>query len=148
MPVKGKQFVDNTIPQEKLDLIDPIDSDDAATKNYADNNRSVEIASISNKNMSGNDTLTAIQDFPVAVNEAITDVPAVGTKVDVIVNGEKVNIGAGLDGYFSPDGTTIRGRGDVEQGDILYWNKNGSKFNLDTTDLIDFNYMISVKSGA
>lgn len=147
MPVKGKQFVDNTITQEKLELIDPVETTDAATKNYADSNRSVEIASISNKNMSANDTLTAVEDFPIGVTEAVTDVPTIGTKVDVIVNGEKVNIGDGLDGYFSPDGTIIRDRGNVEQGDNLYWNKNGAKFNLDTSDLVDFNYMISVKSG-
>lgn len=146
MPVKGKQFIDRTITQNKLNLIDPTLANDAATKKYADNNRSVELSSSSNKNMTANDTLNGVGDFPIAVNVAISDMPTTNTKVDVLINGEKARIGDGLDGYFSPDGIIIRERGEATQGDYLRWNKLGAKFNLDDTDKIDFNYLISVRS--
>ena len=56
------------------------------------------------------------------------------------INGTIVNVGEGLDCYFSPDGSIIRSGGNGQKGDYLYWNS--SKYDLDTNDEIDFEYLV------
>jgi hypothetical protein len=62
--------------------------------------------------------------------------------VAVKINGILYEIGDGVstkDGYFS-DGVTIRNIDDIVAGDSFYWNGTIAGFDLDTDDVINFNY--------
>lgn len=102
------------------------------------------IYSKSNLNMQA---LVTVNDGDLACNNAIIDSPVSASFVKVFINGIEVNVGGTVypfDCYFSPDGgTTVRLLGDEKKGDKLYWNGSIAGYQLDTVDLIDFNYLIS-----
>lgn len=142
MPIKGKQVVNNTITQPKLNLSYPVFAQDAATKEYVDTNQSVETNSIQNKTMPAEVTLA---DDDLAVNIALTEQPVSGSGVSVIVNGIRVPSG-NTDAdvcYFSPDGIYKRMFGNERVDDLLYWIGSLANFQLDAADVVDFNYVIS-----
>jgi hypothetical protein len=87
--VKGKQILDDTITQEKLDLTTPTQDFDAATKEYVDTNISTEYNSVINKSMAA---LATSNDGDLATSTAILQDPVTETGVDVFVNGVKVNM--------------------------------------------------------
>ena len=65
-------------------------------------------------------------------------------KVDVYINGLNVPSGLGKDCYFSVDnGITARVDGEELAGDKLYWNGSIAGYQLEITDKIDFDYIIS-----
>lgn len=142
MPIKGKQVVDNTITQPKLNLSYPTLPQDAATKQYVDENQSVETNSTSNKTMTASAT---VADGDAAVLTPLTDQPVSGSGVSVVVNGIKVPAGNTADDvcYFSPDGIYHRAFGNERQGDVLYWIGSLANFQLDVADTVDYNYIIS-----
>lgn len=102
------------------------------------------VYSRANLNMVANIT---VNDGDLAVDTAILDKPVSASFVKVFVNGVEVNSGGKVypyDCYFSNDGgVTARQLGDEKQGDKLYWNGSIAGYQLDTVDLIDFNYLIS-----
>tara|TARA_B110000285_G_scaffold205388_1_gene243101 strand:+ start:1004 stop:2881 length:1878 start_codon:yes stop_codon:yes gene_type:complete len=72
---------------------------------------------------------------------AITYTPFQDGGVEVLVNGVGINLGAGLDCYFSSDGgTTAKLEADIEAADILYWNGSVAGYQLEADDDIDFTY--------
>jgi hypothetical protein len=143
MSIKGKQIIDSTITQHKLNLSDPINPTDAATKQYVDNNNSIEYTSISNLKMTAKNTTN---NGDLAVNTALLQQPIAGSGVEVYVNGVQINVGNSTAGdacFFSPDGIYMRLPGNERKGDKLYWNGSAAGFDLDTNDVIDFKYIIS-----
>jgi len=148
MSIKGKQIIDSTITQHKLNLSDPINLNDAATKQYVDLNNSIEFNSISNYKLQALDTNnsgTNGNSGQLATNTAIIDQPVAGSGVSVYINGIQVNCGSSNDDscYFSPDGLYKRHIGNERKDDKLYWFGYNAGFDLDTNDIIDFNYVIS-----
>lgn len=97
-----------------------------------------------NLNMSG---LVTVNDGDLACNTYILDKPVSASHVKVFINGVEVSVGGNIypfDCYFSQDdGLTVKILGDEKQGDKLYWNGSIAGYQLDTIDLIDFNYLIS-----
>ncbi|MFV2016232.1 MAG: hypothetical protein ACC656_12435 [Candidatus Heimdallarchaeota archaeon] len=139
--LKGKQIVDTTIVQEKLNLDLPIENRDAATKQYVDDNRSIETNAYADSNLLTN---TVLNDGELASNSVVSQQPIVGTEVIVFLNGKSANINNtnNAEGYFSPDGTYKRIQGAIRKGDQLYWNPSNAYF-LDTADQLSFSYIIS-----
>lgn len=144
--IKGKQLIDDTLNQEKLNLDHPINDQDAATKDYVDYSFSAENSDSSDVDLIAN---YVIADEQLATNSAITNQPVVGTYVGVAVNGKSVEIGESLTdaGYFSPDGIFKRTQGAIRKGDNLYWNPSNS-FMLDADDIIEFNYLTNANDGS
>lgn len=103
------------------------------------------VYSKSNLNMT---SLLTTSDGDLACNSGIVDKPTTSSHVRVFLNGIEVNVGGKnypYDCYFSPDGgNTARIVGDERQGDKLYWNGSIAGYELDTIDLIDFQYLIEV----
>jgi hypothetical protein len=101
------------------------------------------IYSKANLNMSGKNTLV---NGDLACDTAILNSPKSGSSVRVFINGLEVNVGGKIypyDCYFSSNnGQTVRSIGDERYGDKLYWNPIIAGYNLSTTDLIDFDYLI------
>jgi hypothetical protein len=65
-------------------------------------------------------------------------------KIDVYVNGLSATTGPGKDCYFSADnGITAKVDGEERMGDKLFWNGLISGYDLETTDKIDFDYIIT-----
>lgn len=68
-----------------------------------------------------------------------------GGRISVFVNGVQYMVGDGVkteDAYFSADGgTTARALTAVVATDSLYWNGAIAGFDLETTDIIDINYL-------
>lgn len=68
-----------------------------------------------------------------------------GGAIQVFVNGVSVDVGNGvktLSCYFSADGgVTARSFSALSAGDLLYWNGSIAGFQLETADIIDFNYL-------
>ena len=94
--------------------------------------------SVDNLNMAG---LVTINDGDLCCATPVIGYPQ--SAVKVFINGVEVNVGATLDCYFSPDGgTTKRTLLNVIHGDKLYWNGTLAGFQIDTIDLIDFEYLI------
>lgn len=148
MNLKGKQLKDGALTQEKLNVTtDTItDSSKVTTKEWAEQNvvNHIETLSYSESNldMTALNT-TANTGTQLACNTAISDVPQ--SMVIVRVNSVDVNIGGSsesYDGFFSPDGIVVRAKGAEQQGDKLYWNTDSASYQLETTDKIDFEYMI------
>lgn len=104
----------------------------------------------SNKNMAA---LLTDQDGDLACNTAVANTPAPSNVLSgafqVLVNGVSVILGdgtkVGVAAYFSGDGgVTARNQRAIVAGDLLYWNPSVATYDLATTDLIDFNYLIAV----
>jgi len=73
--------------------------------------------------------------------------PYMDSNVIVTVNGIGVNLGNGIktkDCYFSGDGgATARRIKDITAGDILFWNGANAGYELDLSDIIDFEYDVA-----
>lgn len=140
--VAGKQFANNTIEQNHLNLTTPVYSYDATIKEYVDNNvndsKSIERESSSNLIMLANSGSTSTY---LACNIAIVDDPIFDTVVDVYLNGIQVSIGDGYDCYFSPDGIIKRSIADVRIADKLYWDYTVANYHLESDDVFDFKYL-------
>lgn len=81
-----------------------------------------------------------------AVSASVIDPPALNTYVQVFVNSMLPLVGDGVtasvDCYFSGDGgVSARAYGAVQQGDTLHWNGVTAGFQLDSNDIIEFNYI-------
>jgi len=142
MPIKGKQIIDNSIPQEKLNIeTDSIIYDtDITNKEYVDTTVDEHVKNIRYNKLNRNMQALNAGIGDKACNIAIIEFPK--TNVRVIVNGADVNVGPNLDCYFSPDnGITKREQGEEQKGDFLFWNSN--KYMLDSSDEIDFIYLVS-----
>lgn len=80
-------------------------------------------------------------------NTALTvaGAPRPGSYLAVLVNGYQASVGnltTGSDCFFSRDGgSTAVAEGAIQNGDTLFWNGTTAKFDLATTDRIDFDYL-------
>lgn len=95
-----------------------------------------------NKNMVAEITLS---DGDLACAVPITYTPAVDGYVEVNINGVAINLGDGvttLPCYFKEPifPFTVRAIGDIQAGDLLYWNGSIAGYQLDTADVVDFLY--------
>lgn len=145
MNIKGKQIADNTITQELLNITTDsiVSANNITNKEYVDTSVNSAFTNItnnlSNLNMDALAT-TPNSGFMLACNTGLLAVPM--SLVAVTVNGVEVNVGVGLDCAFSGDnGVTFREVGTEELGDLLYWNTESGKYQLETTDVIDFCYL-------
>jgi hypothetical protein len=140
--VRGKQITNKSIIQEKLNLVNPINLNDCATKIYVDSSVSVELNTTWDKAIEG---LVTTTNGDLATNQPVTLQPISGTGIDVYVNGVRVQIGDSATdwGYFSPDGEYKRVPGNEREGDNLYWNGNVADYQLDGIDLIDYVYVVA-----
>lgn len=96
-----------------------------------------------NKNMAA---LATVNGGDLACNTGMATTPASASYVFVEVNGISVQVGNAVkttDCYFSGDGgTTARAYNAIVSGDKLYWNGGIAGYQLDTTDLISFDYVV------
>lgn len=144
MLISGKQIKDLTITQNKLNLVTPIAPADAATKEYVDNHRSVERLNTEDRNMNLSGIVPeGVNSYvSVPVNDITSD-KLTNSTIEVYVNTTKVDVGPSEPFQFRSQLGVIRDIGDEEQGDSLFVNTLLSGYGLDTTDTIDFNYIIS-----
>lgn len=95
-----------------------------------------------NKNMAAS---TTTADFQTACATAVASTPADDSYVRVTINGAGQRVGDGvktLDCYFSSDGgTTAKLIKDIATGDILYWVGSVAGFELESTDIVEFDYV-------
>lgn len=100
---------------------------------------------IDNKSMAG---LVTTGDGDQACAVAIQTTPLADGYVRVMVNGQAVVLGDGdklHDCYFSGDGgTTPRAIADVVAGDVLFWNGSIAGFQLAASDILSFDYTVTV----
>jgi hypothetical protein len=143
--IQGKQIVDYSITKSKFNLDNTkiINLTDIITKSYVDSITLSGVTKISNNlsnlNMSALN-LISNSGYQLACSIPILSIPY--SYVKVYVNGLEVNVGYGLDCYFSNDnGITLKDFGSETVGDYLFWNTNG-RYVLDSTDEIDFVYLI------
>lgn len=108
---------------------------------------------IANKNMPCNITTV---DGDEAISFPITYTPSEGSYVEILLNGVQVKIensatiGSAVTSpcYFSNDGgtthslRTVRNIKDIKAGDKLYWMKSNAGYDLDSSDRMDWNYVI------
>lgn len=142
MKVKGKQISDNTITQSNLNLTTPSGNTDAATKEYVDSNISVEHLSLSNKDMSALSTIGATG-VTLACSTKVLENPVSESQVKVLINNIPIDVGPNKEAFFSNDsGSTARPVGEVALDDYLFWNPTNALYDLETTDTIDFEYLI------
>lgn len=96
-----------------------------------------------NKNMAASLTTA---DFQLATVTAIASTPSGDGYVQVFINGVRVEVGDGVktrDCYFSADGgTTAKTIALIAASDALYWVQSVAGYNLATTDIIDFDYLV------
>lgn len=146
MKIDGKQIKDLTITQSKLNLTSPILDNDAATKEYVDGNKSVEKINVSDKGMSVSGNVPNGVNTYVLVNgiNPISSDKVKGSYIEVFLNTTKVDLGPNEDFQFQPNGGgSPRSLGEEEKDDQLYVNTLLLGYGLDSTDTIDFNYIIS-----
>jgi hypothetical protein len=143
--IKGKQIANSTITQSNLAVTTDsiVDPTNVTTKEYVENFANSAITAINfdkgNLNMAALAT-TAASGLQQACATALVVTPK--SIVRVLVNGVEVNVGAGLDCVFSPDGSTLRAQGTEQLGDFLYWDTVNAPYQLETTDEIDFIYLV------
>ena len=157
MPLDGKQFKDGTITQDKMGITtDSIqDANDAVTKEYVDNNQSIEKQSIEDNDIQTLDT--AYGDGVKATNHTLSQTPVSGSGVDVYLNGGLVPVGTTNEdyGYFTgANGGYPRPKGGEREGDEFYWNSSSAKVSLDTDDSLSYKFItnggggqVNLKSG-
>lgn len=102
---------------------------------------------LSGKPTSANKSMAAsvtTADGQSACATPITNTPASGSYVRVVVNGLNQTLGDGdktHDCYFSADtGTTAKAMTAIVATDVLYWNGSIAGYQLAVTDKIDFEY--------
>lgn len=145
--IKGKQFEDSTIIQDKLNITTEsiVSESDATTVQYVDmsiaSGATSLVYSVNNKDMVAN--ITSGSSTMLATNTQVVDVPQGGIKV--FINGIGVNNGVGLDCFFAPEATgtpTPRIYGSEQQGDYLWWNTTDAPYQLDGEDSITLVYFV------
>ena len=108
----------------------------------ADHVHAAPAASSANKGMAA--SLTSA-DGNVACATGLASAPALGGYVAVMINGLQYVVGNGVktkDCFFSADlGSTAKALNALASGDKLYWNGSVAGFQLDTSDIIDFNFI-------
>lgn len=98
----------------------------------------------SNKGMAA---LLTTNDNDLACNTGVTTTPSSASYIAVEINGVNILLGNGAktncDAYFSGDtGTTARALNAVASGDKLYWVGSYAGYQLATTDIVDFFYVV------
>jgi len=145
MPIKGKQIVDNTIHQKQLGVKTEsvVNNTDVTTKGYVDKIVNDAIAGLTytdaDYNLSALNTSGTAQ--TLAVNHPISKIPVGGVRV--YVNGIEINVGPGLMSFFAPESSgtpTPREFEDEQPGDYLWWDPDIAKYQLESTDDVDFVY--------
>lgn len=109
---------------------------------------STTIPCLDNQNMSARATTA---NFQSACDTSIVQTPAADGLVVIFLNGVAQRLGngtrSGCDCYFSADsGTTARVIPNIQAGDFLYWVGSTAGFELETTDLLSFDYQVIVAS--
>lgn len=139
--IKGKQLHDNSITQPNIFIeSNSINTNNNITnKEYSINNINNKISNISQSKLNLHMTANNATVGQIACNKSVLEFPI--SNIIVKINGAMVNVGEGLDCYFSPDNIIIRQNGNGQKGDYLYWNSN--KYDLTTDDEIDFEYLVS-----
>jgi len=145
MPIKGKQIVDNTITQKQLGVVTEsiAQPTDVTTKKYVDSTVDSAVTGLTytdiDYNISATDTTG---ESPVlATDHQISKIPVGGVRV--YVNGLEINVGPGLMSFFAPESSgtpTPREFEEEQQGDYLWWDPSIAKYQLESTDDIDFVY--------
>jgi phage-related tail fiber protein len=96
---------------------------------------------VSNKVMAA--SVTSV-DFSLACSTALVSTPANGSYIIVSINGKTETLGDGVrtrDCYFSGDGgVTAKAISAIVAGDLLYWVGSVAGYQLDATDIVEFNY--------
>ena len=129
--------------QKIVDLADPTNNQDAATKAYVDAQASVAGSGLTLETSAAEIT-SADGDLANANGMGF---PANGS-VQVFVNGIRANLTGDLlgDCYFSADsGVTPKSLFAVVANDRLYWNGSVAEYQLDASDRIDFVYIPQVE---
>jgi len=98
----------------------------------------------SNKGMAA---LLTTNDNDLACNTGLASTPSNNSYVEVEINGVNVLLGNGAktncDAYFSADtGTTAKALNALASGDKLYWVGSYAGYQLATTDIVDFFYVV------
>lgn len=149
--IKGKQIENGTIVQQHFNVTTEsvVSNNNVTTKEYVDNAIQSGMTNMayssSNSDLIANNTSGS---SPIlAVLEAnggrVVDSPVGGIRV--YVNGIEVNVGAGQDCFFAPEGSgtpTPRTYGSEQQFDYLWWNPSVANYQLDNTDSISYVYMV------
>lgn len=122
-------------------LASAVSSTDAATLQQLED--LAGIVASSNKNMSPTDTSGNFYGSGLAMSAT----PLEHSYVQVYVNGIKIKIADGDrtagEAYFSDDsGATAKLIADIASGDMLFWNGIIAGYDLDTSDKVDFDYMV------
>lgn len=141
--IKGKQIANATLDQQQLNvsLASIVNSGSATNVQWVENYVQSGATEIYNDQLNmGMSALVTVNPGDLACSKYIIEYPVGAVQVKVngiyIVTGGKT---AGYDAYFSGDsGVTARAFGHEQKGDYLYWCS--SRFQLDTTDEIDFIY--------
>lgn len=140
LKVNGNQIDSKTIVQNNfnIDTESIISNNNITNKSYVDTtiNQNLKIYySRLNMNMSASITTGIGQK---ACDISVIEFPI--SNIIVKLNGILIDVGEGMECYFSGDGgVTKRVGGEAQKGDYLYWNT--TRYNLDTTDGIDFIYL-------
>jgi hypothetical protein len=141
------QVTDTTIDAQTrriLNVVDPTDDQDAATKKYVDDNAG------------GGSAPTAQDKYVLALATSgdgsstgvtITSTPTGDGYVTVRISGwYEARVGDGhklFDCYFSDDGgTTAKTISNIAAGDTLYWNGPRAGWELTTLDWVDLDYTL------
>jgi len=97
----------------------------------------------------GNKNITCavtVADFDVATATVVAATPALGSYVQVMVNGVQVRVGDGvrtLDCYFSGDGgANARAISAIVAGDTCHWVGSVAGYQLGVVDRMDWNYLV------
>lgn len=148
--VQGKQIANYTLTKDlfKINTGLIIKLTDITNKEYVDSISLSAITTVSNNNVNKN--MLALNTNSNSGYQLMCDTPILlepYSSVSVMLNGVEINVGFGLDCAFSNDsGITFKSAGTEEIGDYLYWNTNN--YQLDSTDEIDFVYLIkTIKKG-
>lgn len=144
MLLDGKQIRESTINQAKLDLVDPLAGNDAATKNYVDNTKSIERINTTNKGMNPTASISIANNYVKVAIDPISSLKDTNSSTEVYYNSTKVKLGPNEPFEFRDAlGLTARNIGYEEQGDYLYVNTFLTGYDISTDDTFDFNYLVS-----
>lgn len=144
MKIKGKQLENSSITQKKLNLVTSQTPTAIATVEYVNLSGGTKYE-LSKNNLNMPALITTVNGDLACIYE-IYDIPV--SLIRVFLNGLELNVGGKTtpyDCYFSGDsGTTARTSGTEQQGDFLYWNTTVAGYNLDTSDILSFDYMVKI----